>query len=52
VIEKVLNAGYSAPLLTTANDLYTLAICEPGAPEITEMEYRTPLEEIGFARCR
>jgi len=48
VIEKVLNADYSAPMLTTAIDLYMLAICEPGARERTELEYRTLLLETGF----
>lgn len=48
VVEKVLNDDYSAPMLTTAIDLYMLAICEPGARERTEPEYRTLLEEAGF----
>src|SRR5262245_22123839 len=48
VIEKVLHADYSAPPLTTAIDLYMLAICEPGARERTELEYRTLLVETGF----
>jgi acetylserotonin N-methyltransferase len=48
VIEKVLNADYSAPRLTTALDLYMLAICESGARERTELEYRTLLGESGF----
>jgi 3-hydroxy-5-methyl-1-naphthoate 3-O-methyltransferase len=48
VIEKVLNADYSAPMLTTAIDVYMLAICEPGARERTELEYRTLLLETGF----
>jgi O-methyltransferase domain/Dimerisation domain len=52
VIEKVLNADYSAPLLTTAIDLYMLAICEPGARERTELEYRTLLGEIGFCEVQ
>jgi hypothetical protein len=52
VIEKVLNADYSAPILTTAIDLYMLAICEPGARERTEPEYRTLLAETGFGEVQ
>jgi len=48
VVEKVLHDDYSAPMLTTAADLYMLAICEPGARERTELEYRTLLLEAGF----
>ena len=48
VIEKVLQADYSAPPLTTAIDLYMLAICEPWARERTELEYRSLLEEAVF----
>jgi hypothetical protein len=48
VVEKVLHDDYSAPMLTTAADLYMLAICEPGARERTELEYRTLLLETGF----
>lgn len=48
VIEKVLHEDYSAPMLTTAIDMYMLAICEPGARERTELEYRALLLETGF----
>ena len=48
VIEKVLNADYSAPLLTIAIDMYMLAICEPGAWERTELEHQALLLETGF----
>jgi O-methyltransferase domain len=48
VVEKVLHDDYSGPLLTTAIDLYMLAICESGARERTESEYRALLVETGF----
>jgi hypothetical protein len=47
-VEKVLKDDSSAPLLTTAIDLYMLAICESGARERTEPEYRTLVAETGF----
>jgi hypothetical protein len=46
-IEKVLHDDYSAPMFTAAADLYMLAICEPGARERTEPEYRRLLLETG-----
>jgi 3-hydroxy-5-methyl-1-naphthoate 3-O-methyltransferase len=52
VVEKVLNEDYSAPLLTTAIDLYMLAICKSGARERTEPEYRALLAETGFRQVQ
>lgn len=52
VIEKVLNEDYSAPMLTTAIDLYMLAICEPGARERTELESQALLMETGFCEVQ
>jgi hypothetical protein len=52
VIEKVLQDDYSAPMLTAAIDLYVLAICEPGARERTESEYRALLAETGFRQVQ
>jgi O-methyltransferase/methyltransferase family protein len=48
VVEKVLHDDYSGSLLTTAIDLYMLAIYESGARERTEPEYRALLVETGF----
>ncbi len=48
VVEKVLWDDYSAPMFTIAVDLYMLAICESGARERTEPEYRALLAEAGF----
>jgi hypothetical protein len=49
VIEKVLADDHSAPMFTTAVDLCMLVICEPGARERTEPEYRKLLVDAGFA---
>jgi hypothetical protein len=48
VVEKVLDEDYSAPMFTTAVDLCMLVICEPGARERTEQEYRKLLVNAGF----
>jgi acetylserotonin N-methyltransferase len=52
VVEKVLHDDYAAPMFTTAADLYMLAICEPGARERTEPEYRTLLADTGFCEIQ
>lgn len=48
VVERVLDEDHSAPRLTAALDLYMLAMCEPGARERTESEYRGLLADVGF----
>lgn len=46
--EKVLGEDYSGTRTITACDLYMLAVCESGARERTEAEYRALLTEAGF----
>jgi len=48
IIEKVLNPDFSGTPHALAVDLNMLLVCESGARERTEAEYRSLLEEAGF----
>ena len=46
--ECVLNDDYSGSLFGVLMSLHMLVVCEPGARERREREYRSLLEETGF----
>ena len=48
ISETVLNNDYSGTQFGVLLSLHMLVVCEPGAKERSEAEYRTLLEEAGF----
>jgi hypothetical protein len=48
VIEKALDNDFSGSRFALMLSLHMLIVCEPGARERIEAEYRSLLEEAGF----
>lgn len=48
ITESVLNEDLSGPPFAVLMSLHMLVVCEPGAKERSESQYRSLLEETGF----